>query len=129
MSIHLKSVVSIPAGDCRLEQPEHRLHAGDTPTQLRATYLVRHTGDQEYRTYVFNDLTLDVEVPGRVTDPRCRAIMHIETPWMESPGAAVDKLAEWLERFAKGMRDGTAREGFGVELVAAQSAHPTHDAE
>jgi len=126
MSICLKSVIPVPVGDCRLEQPSEKIAKGDTPTQLRATYIVRHTGDREgFTTYVYNDLTLDVQVPGRVREPMCKATMLIETPWLDFPGAAIDKMAEWLERLARGMRDGTGHDGFGINLVAS-SPPPAH---
>lgn len=118
MSIHLKGVISVPAGTGRLDQPADKLRECDLPTQLRATYHIR-SDTQE--SVVFNDMILDVQVPGRVREPRCKATMVIETPWLDSPQVTIDKMAEWLERLAKGMRDGTAQTGFGLEIV---SAHP-----
>lgn len=120
MSVHLKCVFPTPIGDCSLNQRAETLKDNDLPGQLRAVYLVRHT-NEDYKTTVFNDMLLDVQIPYHIVDPGCKATMLIETPWMETPQEAVDKLADWLERLAMGLRDGTARGGFGIQLVSPEA--------
>lgn len=64
---------------------------------LVAVYALSHSGPE-------NTLDLNLVVTEDCRDGAFRASIDVESPAFDSPDAALDKLAEWLERAAAAVR-------------------------
>lgn len=88
MSIKLKTVTANDMGD------------------LEATYVVKHASSETH-------LELEMQIHVRRYDDKVTASMDVESPAFDTPDEAMDKLADWLERSAAGIR---SRSKDGVTL-------------